>query len=138
MPGETDERNESTIVLIVQLVAILLIFAVPVTVLALALPQYAQIIVLVSVYALFGIAALFAGVGWREPSYGPTARAYTKWVFIFTIAAVAVSRWTADPEQEIPGYVVGIVVRALILVLPFFLGRFIDHQMERYSKPKGK
>ena len=138
MPGETDERNESTIVLIVQLVAILLVFAVPVVILALAIPQYAQTIVLIAVYVLFGIAALFAGVGWNEPSYGPTARAYTKWVFVFTIVAVAVSRWTAIPDQEISDYVIGVVIRALILVMPFFLGRFIDRQMQRYSMPQGK
>lgn len=137
MAAETDERNESTIVLIVQLVAILLIFAVPVAILVLVLPQYAQSIVLVAVYVLFGIAALFAGVGWREPSYGPAARAYTKWVFIFTIAAVALSRWTADPDQEISDFLTGVLIRALILVLPFFLGRFIDRQMEKYSKLRG-
>ena len=138
MAGQADERNESTIVLIVQLIAILLVFAVPVVILTLALPQYAQAIVLVAAYALFGIAALFAGIGWREPSYGPTARAYTKWVFVFTIAAVALSRWTADPEQEIPDFVLSVLVRALILVLPFFLGRFIDWQMEKFSKPRVK
>ncbi|MCL5104946.1 MAG: hypothetical protein M1133_12645 [Armatimonadetes bacterium] len=136
MPGETDERNESTIVLIVQLAAILLVFAVPVTVLALAIPQHAQTIILIAVYTLFGIAALFAGIGWREPSYGETARSYTKWVFVFTITAVAASRWLADPDQEIPDYVVGVVIRALILLLPFFLGRFIDREMQKHSKPQ--
>lgn len=133
-----NEKSENAAILTIQILAFLLVFAVPVGLLLLLFPKHTEAIIMISVYTLFGISALFAGVGWNEPAFGPEAKSYTKWIIAFTVVAMAVSRWFSFPEQDEVEWALGILPRAAVLILPFFLGKFISNQIYHASKPKKK
>ena len=139
MPFRDEEPKENAIVVIVQILALLIAFAVPVGLLLLIFPDHTRKIVLVAVYTVFAISALFAGVGWTDPNYSPTGKFYTKWIIALTVVAMAASKWySAPPEQEVSDWAVAVLIRAAILVLPFFVGRFISSQVTKASKPRTK
>lgn len=137
MRNDHNQQRESVLILTAQLAALLLVFAMPVIVLLLLFPQHRPVITLVSVYALFGISALFAGIGWNEPTYGRQARAYTKLTIALTVVSMSVSRWTAVAEHD-AHWIAQTLIRAAILVLPFFVGRFIKNQINRAGMPVEK
>lgn len=136
--GPKNEKSENAAVITIQILAFLLVFAVPVGLLLLFFPQRAETIIMVAVYALFGISALFAGVGWNEPAFGSAAKSYTKWIIAFTVVAMAVSRWYAFPEQDETEWVWDVLSRAAVLILPLFLGKFISKQIYSVSKSPKK
>lgn len=139
MPFRDAEPEDNAIVVIVQILALLIAFAVPVGLLLLVFPDHSRRIVLVSVYGFFAISALFAGVGWTDPNYSLAGKFYTKWIIVFTVIAMAVSKWySAPPEQEVSDWAVAVLIRTAILVLPFFVGRFISSQVTNASQPKAK
>ncbi len=130
------EQDESTWVLIAQLAALVFAFTVPVALLAILFPKHTSSIILVAVYVLFGLSAMFAGAGWNEPNYSHTAKFYTKLILVFTVVAMAASKWIYDPEIEFPEWAAEVVVRGLALVVPFFVGRLISKQMQKYTPKK--
>ncbi len=139
MPVRDEESNENVIVIIAQVLALLIAYAVPVGLLLLIFPDHTRKIILIAVYALFAISALFAGVGWSDPNYSSEAKFYTRWIIVLTVIAMAASKWySAPPEQEVMDWAVGVLMRAAILVLPFFIGRFIGNQVTKASKPRAK
>jgi len=139
MPLRDEEPNENLIVIIFQVLAMLIAFAVPVGLLLLIFPDHTRRIVLVSVYGIFAISALFAGIGWTDANYSPSAKFYTKGIIAFTVIAMAASKWySAPPEQEVSDWAVAVLIRAAILVLPFFIGRFISSQVTKASKPPAR
>lgn len=134
MTNHEEQQRDNTLVIIAQIAALLLVFAVPVTALLLIFPDHTTIIALISVYAIFAIAALFAGIGWQEPTYTRQAKIYTVLIIALTVAAVATSRWQSYSDHGMK-WTLDVLARTSFLVIPFFLGRFIKNQVHKVSKP---
>lgn len=132
------ENDDGAAVLIVQVLAIVLVFAVPTAVLALALPDYSSWIILCGTYLLFATAALFAGIGWRDPNYTPRARAYTLVVLAGTILVVPISRLISDEFWELSDFFYTIFIRCASLLSPFIIGLVLSRVMNKYTIPSGK
>ncbi|MHB9035687.1 MAG: hypothetical protein ACYC64_03410 [Armatimonadota bacterium] len=132
------ESDDSAAVLIVQVLAIVLVFAVPTAVLALALPDYSSWIIVCGTYLLFATAALFAGIGWRDPNYTPRARAYTLVVIAGTILVMPISRLISDEFWELSDFLYTIFIRSASLLSPFLIGLVLSGVMKKYTTPPGK
>ncbi|MCE5200406.1 MAG: hypothetical protein ABFD54_01060 [Armatimonadota bacterium] len=138
MVSMNEQDNDSLAVLMLQLFVIILIFAVPTVILAMALPKYASWIILGGTYLLFALAALFAGIGWREPAYSLHARIYTLLVFAFTILAMPVYHLVNGDYWDFDDFVQGVLVRGAVVLTPFVAGLIGSWMMRRYVTPSGK
>jgi hypothetical protein len=135
---DTKDRNDSAAVLTVQVLAIVFVFAVPTIVLALALPKYSSWIVLGGTYLLFATAALFAGIGWREPNYTLRAKIYTLLVLVATIFYVPTSRLISDFDWEFTDFLDAAAIRSAYLLSPFVIGLILSRVMRKYTTPLDK
>ncbi|MEN6356520.1 MAG: hypothetical protein ABFD83_05475 [Armatimonadota bacterium] len=138
MSRDIKDRDDSAVVLMVQVLAIILVFAVPTIVLTLALPKYSSWIVLGGIYLLFATAALFAGVGWRDPNYTLRAKIYTLLVLAATIFYVPTSRLISDFDWEFTDFVNAVSIRSACLLSPFIIGLILSRVMRKYTTPSGK
>ncbi|MCE5323299.1 hypothetical protein LLG46_08290 [bacterium] len=131
-----DLKNDDAVVLIVQVLAIILVFAVPTTVLALALPDHSSKIVLCGIYLLFATVALFAGAGWREPNYSVRAKIYTLLVLAATIFYVPTSRLITDFDWDFIDFINSVGIRSAYLLSPFLVGLILSYVMRKYTSGK--
>lgn len=138
MPRDNKDRDDSAAVLTVQVLAIVFVFAVPTIVLAIALPEYSSWIVLCGTYLLFATAALFAGIGWREPNYTLRAKICTLLVLAATIFYVPTSRLISDFDWEFTDFLNAVATRSAYLLSPFIIGLILSRVMRKYTTPSGK
>lgn len=131
-----NNSDDGAAVLFIQVAAIVLVFAVPTAVLALVLPDYSSWIILGGTYLLFAVAALFAGIGWKDPNYSLRARIYTLLVLAGTILAVPTSRFFSDFDWEIGDFFHAVAMRSACLLSPFLIGLIFSRVMRRYTAAK--
>ncbi|MCE5315559.1 MAG: hypothetical protein ABFD49_02515 [Armatimonadota bacterium] len=138
MSQDSKSGDDRTIVLGVQVLAILVVFAVPTAVLALALPDYSSWIVIGGTYLLFATAALFAGIGWRDSNYSPRARICTLLILAATILVAPTLRWISGEYWEFTYFLYVVAMRSASLLSPFIIGLILSRVMSRYTTPPDK
>jgi len=134
MPDVEEEEGGSLLVVTAQLLAYLLVFAVPAAILWLVLPDYRAIVIQLAAYLVFAVSAISAGAGWHHPSYTVTIRSFTWFVFLAVIFTAPTIAYMDGDIEEFGDFAVWVAERAGFVLAPFFLGRLLYWMVGRRSR----